>query len=318
MLLAQDRAVRRVVAIADEDYFYRHKMTRLLPVLLRHRPCQATNPLDKIYAFLGLTEKGSQCVPLIVDYEQDLATAYTKFAKQIVYHDLSLDIFSLPALLYPPSQKPGLPTWVPDWSMEPWEMIGEGLSLANTETAGNRVSQPFCAAGLSSFVPVEEPLDHCLTVQGHRLDSISPTVRWTLTPVSGRAPSPDIFPEQSFRPEGYPMYPFGQKYINGEDFVDAVCQTMLVGNIAPSEKISDLTKQYRLWAAQGRTSFSSRPNATPSSMHSMTSTIVLMKKCQKASVEEPNLLFSESLSKRTRAIWDLYQAGSRPVIRYGF
>jgi hypothetical protein len=153
-------AVNRLIAIADEDYFYRNEKCRLLSVLLRHRSCQATIPLDKVYAFMLLTEKGDNFIPIDLDYKQDLATAYTSIAKQIVHHDQSLDILSLPATPFK-STIPGLPSWVPDWSIVPANKLRqsfsvEGVSLANAEERGSRISKPFCAAKISPSIPANQ------------------------------------------------------------------------------------------------------------------------------------------------------------------
>jgi Heterokaryon incompatibility protein (HET) len=194
-------AVNRLIAIADEDFFYRNKKCHLLSVLLRHRSCQATIPLDKVYAFMSLTEKGDGFIPIHIDYKQDLATAYTSIAKQIVQHDQSLDILSLPASPFR-STIPGLPTWVPDWNIVPNQKLRqgfsvEGISLANAEERGSRISKPFCATGFhgaqasrfavfdqttssskplsqtsSSFILLDQTIPHALIVEGHRVDVI--------------------------------------------------------------------------------------------------------------------------------------------------
>lgn len=59
--------MRRVLFIADENFGYGKQKNRLLPVLLWHRSCQATDPLDKVYTFLALTKRGPSFVPLDID-----------------------------------------------------------------------------------------------------------------------------------------------------------------------------------------------------------------------------------------------------------
>lgn len=46
--------------------------------------------------------------------------------------------------------------------------------------------------------------------------------------------------------------PAAQKYITGEDLAEAFCQTILVGNVAPSENIQVLTTEYRVWSTAER------------------------------------------------------------------
>lgn len=142
---ASQVAAQRIVAIADENTFYESGGSKLLPVLLRHRSCKATNPLDKIYAFMGLTERSlRRSHPIHVDYNQNLATAFTNVAKELARQDRSLDILSLPPTPFT-STLPTLPTWAPDWSVSPDtrsrygtgryrnEFRCESVSLANTE-----------------------------------------------------------------------------------------------------------------------------------------------------------------------------------------
>ncbi len=62
-----------VLPIMVETAAYRSKRCTLLGVRLRHRRSRATNPVDKVYAFLGLTENdtGPQA-QIQVDYGEDV------------------------------------------------------------------------------------------------------------------------------------------------------------------------------------------------------------------------------------------------------
>jgi hypothetical protein len=152
-------------------------------VLLRHPGSKATNPVDKVYAFSGLTGRYAESQARIeVDYGQDVRTVYMDVARKIAAYDKSLDILSLPALQHG-SGIEALPSWVPDWSLPTEEnsrqlrytLSGEANSLANGEEAGYRVSRPFCAAKSTLYTgtlvfPRQETL---LATRGHIVDTVA-------------------------------------------------------------------------------------------------------------------------------------------------
>ncbi|KAK1526686.1 hypothetical protein CPAR01_13214 [Colletotrichum paranaense] len=82
----------------------------------------ATNPKDKIYGVLGLTNSFTKD---IIDYDATVAEVYARVAINLIEKDGNLDVLShvLPSMSQeyrgrgfyhrPP---PGLPSWVPDWS----------------------------------------------------------------------------------------------------------------------------------------------------------------------------------------------------------
>ncbi|KAJ0310460.1 hypothetical protein COL516b_002264 [Colletotrichum fioriniae] len=82
----------------------------------------ATNPKDKIYGVLGLTNSLDKD---IIDYEATVADAYARAAISLIERDGNLDVLShvLPSMSqeylehgYIHRPPPGLPSWVPDWS----------------------------------------------------------------------------------------------------------------------------------------------------------------------------------------------------------
>jgi len=175
-------AVGYHIPIADEAATYRARGCTLLGLLLRHRRCGATDPKDKVYAFLGLTEMSVKPQAEVrVDYTQDHRTMYTSVARTIILHDKNLDILSLPAL----KQEPGietLPSWVPDWSVPTEDQAkqlrqlpgSEPNSLANGEESGKRISEPFRATNSTlydpGFVPPHQPT--VLATRGHIVDTV--------------------------------------------------------------------------------------------------------------------------------------------------
>ena len=266
-------AVNRFVPIAEEAANYRASSCRLLSALLRHRPCAATNPVDKVYAFLGLTERGAgNYVPIKVDYKQDLATCYTNVAREICAHDQSLDILSVAATPFP-SLVDGLPTWVPDWSPAMGAALrqtfnGETTSLANAEGSGKRRSPQFCAARQTPYVRKGSTEENCLHVEGHLFDTITRVEARpeTVHMPSGSVKEPaklateigktvsSVFTSKSILMQweesiGLPeLRPHSVRYPTGEGLVDAFWQTLMVGNIAAHEDKNQIREEYLAWS----------------------------------------------------------------------
>lgn len=99
------------------------KMSRTLFNCLREsRGCEATDPRDQVYALLPLlmgdfSTQGKQQSLLKPDYSLTTAQVYTDLA----YNFLRTSGIGLGVIraVFPGSNLPGLPSWVPDWSMKP-------------------------------------------------------------------------------------------------------------------------------------------------------------------------------------------------------
>jgi hypothetical protein len=269
-------AVNRFLPIAEEAANYRNGNCRLLSVLLRHRPCAAKVPFDKVYAFLGLIEKGhGNLIDIRIDYEQDLVSCYVDVARQIMMHDKSLDLLSTPNA----SLIEGLPSWIPDWSPSIGEALRqtykvEGISLANAENAGSRRSCKFSAAGPTLHILRSSPNARSLAVKGHSFDSIIsveapyesvhlPTGSWKEigTLASGLIKSiSSVFQSKGVIMQwensiGLPeLSSHAPRYPTGEDLIDAFFQTLMVGNISPDEDKNQLRQECLAWSRLQRPS----------------------------------------------------------------
>jgi hypothetical protein len=254
-----------LLPIAVEATAYRSRRSTLLGVLLRHRRSRATNPVDKVYAFLGLTGNCTEPQAKIqVDYSQDVRTVYIDVARKIAAYDKSLDILSLPALPLG-SGIEGLPSWVPDWSTPTEEnakqlrytLSGETNSLANGEEAEYRISEPFCAAKATLYTgallfPHEQAL---LATRGHIVDTVAAvgdlfeglyiasnlrsiirTVRSILRMRRTLSTWEDIA-ELHTRVGN-------DKYASGVDIVDAFWQTLATGNFSEGHNMCELRQMY--------------------------------------------------------------------------
>lgn len=88
----------------------------LLTLLENHRLARATDPRDKIYAFLGIHEEltGNWIHGIASDYRVTTRDAYVEAATRIIQYTSSLDVLGVAGLGN--KDVPGLPSWVPDWS----------------------------------------------------------------------------------------------------------------------------------------------------------------------------------------------------------
>jgi hypothetical protein len=246
-----------VLPIAVEATAYRSRKCTLLGVLLRHRRSRATNPVDKVYAFLGLTVNCTKPQAKIqVDYREHVRAVYTDVARKIATYDKSLDILSLPALPLG-SGIEGLPSWVPDWSTPTEEntkqlryTVGGGTnSLANGEEAEYRISEPFCAAKTTLYTDTLQSLHDQtrLGTRGHIVDTvdavsdlfegfyIAPNFRSIIHTVRSilemrRTLSTWETIAELNKNDG------NDKYATDEGIVDAFWQTLATGNVSERNK----------------------------------------------------------------------------------
>ncbi|KAF4832813.1 Heterokaryon incompatibility protein 6, OR allele [Colletotrichum tropicale] len=107
----------------------------LLRVLDLFRGTDATDPRDKVFAFLNIASDADQ-LSLVPDYKASVQSVFRKTAEAILRTTKSLSIFSQ---VQEPcdTQIPHLPGWVPDFSAR--------LSCTPLDTGDDDV--PFCASG---------------------------------------------------------------------------------------------------------------------------------------------------------------------------
>ena len=91
----------------------------LLDLLLYGRPSEASDPHDKIYAFLGMANDGFIDM-LDPDYEKPLFEVLENITKFLINRDGLLDIiYAAEAQERGPSTwQSKLPSWVPDWTVQ--------------------------------------------------------------------------------------------------------------------------------------------------------------------------------------------------------
>lgn len=143
----------------DGAYKFHKRPLRFLSVLSDFRNLDATDPRDKIFAFLSLATDNLGLIP---DYHASVETVFLDATKRMMIQYDSLAVLS--HCQDPADTKiPGLPGWVPDFSVRlgrtPLDKGGE-VSDFSASSYGTHFN--FCSDG-------------CLEVEGIRVDTVSAT-----------------------------------------------------------------------------------------------------------------------------------------------
>lgn len=108
----QDAKINGQMSI-DPIVFTRN--TSLLGLLQKFRHRKATDPRDKVYALLSLTQKPEGRPPFSPDYSLSEIDAFCRATLECIHESNSLSVFST-ELGSSRSSRTDLPTWVPDWT----------------------------------------------------------------------------------------------------------------------------------------------------------------------------------------------------------
>lgn len=143
----------------------------LLDMLRQFRSLQATDPRDKVHAFLGLMPDDDPVHQLIrPNYEIDIAKCYIYAARTCM--DLRQNLDLLVVEQYPSAGLAStLPSWVPDWSFSDPHISPLPLKVPQF---GKEELQPFTASGSSSsFVtPADDSATNILALSGIMIDTL--------------------------------------------------------------------------------------------------------------------------------------------------
>jgi hypothetical protein len=135
----------------------------LLGILVRYRPCHATDPRDKIFALLGLVDPNEERENIIVpEYRKDFTVedAYISLACSILGTSGNLDLLSVPGA--PTTLQSILPSWVPDWSAP--SHVVPFISFSTPEKF-------YSSLGTISH-PILRQKRRSVGIQGHIVDSV--------------------------------------------------------------------------------------------------------------------------------------------------
>jgi hypothetical protein len=203
-------------------------------LLENHRTAGATDPRDKAYALLGLSELiEDRKHGIIPDYNLQAAEVYEKIAKTVLEKSSTLDLLGVSKVV---SRQPvgRLPSWAPDWSV--WDFAS---SLCFRNVQGKYVFD-FDATTTSSIPKHLVIKEHTLELSGHTFDRICKVGR-PLDPF----PEPEDFDQ--FRIRIFPLVTLsiamlndwsfvarslsGRKYPTGERIMDAFIKTLFLGDV---------------------------------------------------------------------------------------
>ena len=126
----------------------------ILDMLWQFRSLQATDPRDKLHAFLGLMPQDDPVHQHVrPNYEIDMVKCYTGAAWTCMSLRQNLDL--LATARYPFSGLgPSLPSWVPDWSFADPHTTPLPLEVTRS---GAKAPQPFAASGpCATYTPQED------------------------------------------------------------------------------------------------------------------------------------------------------------------
>lgn len=104
-----------------------HVEPPMLKLLIQARHCEATDPRDKIYSMLSLLDTSDKQFSLKPRYEDPVAKVYTDCALAL----MADSGYNLLSAVQGGSTIDGLPSWVPDWSVQPKrEILGTSSRIA--------------------------------------------------------------------------------------------------------------------------------------------------------------------------------------------
>jgi hypothetical protein len=145
----------------------------LLSLLCRFRSYLSTDPRDKIFALLSLTDTDLGSIELVPDYRSSPQEVYIHLAKSILRSSDSLEFLSIPRGTT--SFSKSLPSWVPDWS-DPVADDPVAWSWENKYEYGNSdfTDSLFQATGQSTTDRNSPSFrdGNALSLSGHRLDRL--------------------------------------------------------------------------------------------------------------------------------------------------
>lgn len=154
--------------------------TNLPGIISFTRPCQCSDPRDRIFAVLSFLQKYEKSLTITPDYRQTWQEVYQETTWRWIEHNSALDILTL---CDGTSVAAGLPSWVPNFASPPKSYLLQTISTASARTSSNAIS----SGGALTLEGV-----HLATVQGLRAwqenEPIEDTIRRLAPPDVTAAP----------------------------------------------------------------------------------------------------------------------------------
>ncbi|KAI1159661.1 heterokaryon incompatibility protein-domain-containing protein [Nemania serpens] len=119
--------------------FWHRKVS--LPALLHWgRSFNATEPLDRVYALMGMPPFTKMHPPLTANYSQSKVMLYENIATRCIRETKNLRVL---AYSQHPEEDKSFPSWVPQWDREArYEAINDSLTKVQWESSGKRGLPP--------------------------------------------------------------------------------------------------------------------------------------------------------------------------------
>jgi len=112
----------------------------LFEIVLQHASKEATNPRDKIYAFVGISKQNESYE---IDYSSSVPHVYMNFVYHTILQSKKLDIICSLKQTGNESEGYNLPSWVPDWG-------AKNVFVNASLTAYVKALYKICASGTTS------------------------------------------------------------------------------------------------------------------------------------------------------------------------
>lgn len=215
-----------------ETYGFRfeRRPLHLLSVLSHFRDLEATDPRDKIFAFLNLAEDDLGLVP---DYSAEIRDVFIQAARAMINKRMGSKLAVLSHLQDSSDTRiQGLPSWVPDFSAR--------LGRIPFDQGGH--DDRFCA-GTSLEIDIEDPCFHIgpddtLTVKGIKVDHV------TMSTQLGDDPVIQALRLALHGPPRYPINPRAWFMEGGRHLrpsravsrVEALWRTLVIDNLTEMEE----------------------------------------------------------------------------------
>ena len=206
---------------ADRKTPGKNRVNDLLYLLGANRDCETSDPRDKIYAFLAISNDGQV---IQADYEKPVAAVYTELATTFIKRDRRLDVLGYSCLEHISFD---LPSWVPNWSLK---SIANRLCLAGYQSDGTFRRTYHANKGLKGSIGFTGG-ERVLRVKGFVFDSAI-LVSWSRTFTSLSASEIML----RWRAQGLHN---GPNYVTGGTVIDALQHTLCADIEEDDVKLSE-------------------------------------------------------------------------------
>lgn len=221
----------------------------LLWLLYTNSPSLATNPLDKVYAILGIAKNEDPSTPsgqiIVPDYRLDAATLYQQVSEIFLARFPKFYILTGAGIRLPhPSQTPGLPSWVIDWNYEEVGSLSKATDLDEQCRDGAASFDPSLVDEYPKFyevrgkvlklsgIIIDEIVEYANPWSTEVLRASSRTLSWSqrgMLHLTGFKTAAKVWAKSTSLKTTYKF--------TGEPIADAMFKTMLVGD--EPESLSD-------------------------------------------------------------------------------